>query len=221
MPLSKERFKYHEDEDIPIRVPDELKVGELLGRGARSMGYAGELHGRKVAIKFYRPKFVEKFRRKYNVDIAQFEYDRNAAFRAVEGLAEFTVEPLRVLCDEDGHSPAFVQEFVQGRPLIDVIRELGCLPERILGLGRQIIDTANAAGLHDLDMNDSNIMVREENGDWRLIVYDFNLMPQYLHAPNPIVALLYRLGIRKKSRRDYMCLNRWAFLGRHGGYDPE
>ncbi len=221
MGFKRERFKYHEDENLQIRVPDELQVGEILGRGARSMGYAGTYKNRKVAIKFYRSKFVDKFRRRYGVDIAQFEYDRNAAFRAVPGLREFTVEPLRVLSEEDGYSPAFVQEFVQGRPLIDVIRELGYLPERILERGRQIIETANAAGLHDLDMNDSNIMVRQEDDDWRLIVYDFNLMPQYLHAPNPLVTLLYRLGIRQKSRRDYMCLNRWAFLGEHGGYDPE
>lgn len=221
MPLKRERFKYHDDEHVDIRVPADIEVGEVLGRGARSMGYAGTLAGRKVAIKFYRPKFVHKFRHKYGVDIAQFEYDRNAAFRAVPGLAQFTVEPLRVLDERDGYSPAFVQAFVPGRPLIEVMRELGHLPDRILELGRQIIDTANAAGLHDLDMNDSNIMVEQFGDDWRLYVYDFNLMPQYLHAPNPIVALLYKLGIRKKSGRDYQCLERWAFLGRHGGYDPE
>lgn len=221
MGLKRERFKYHDDEDLPIVVPGDLKVAELLGRGARSMGYAGQLNGRKVAIKFYRPKFVDKFRYRYGVDIAQFEFDRNAAFRAVPGLQKHTVAPLRVLSAEDGYSPAFVQEFVPGRPLIDVMRELGHLPSGILELGRRIIDTANAAGLHDLDMNDSNIMVEQTAGEWNIFVYDFNLMPQYLHAPNPLVALLYKLGIRKKSRRDYLCLERWKFLGEHGGYDPE
>lgn len=221
MGLRRERFKYHADEEVAIHVPDELKVGEILGRGARSMGYAGEYNGRKVAIKFYRPKFIDKFRRRYGVDIAQFEFDRNAAFRAVPGLREHTVEPLRVLRQEDGHSPAFVQEFVQGQPLINLIRELGHLPPEILAMGRQIIDTACAAGLHDLDMNDSNIMVQQRDTGWHLLVYDFNLMPQYLHAPNPLVALQYKLGIRKPSGRDYQCLKRWAFLGEHGGYDPK
>ncbi len=221
MRLKRERFKYHQDEEIEIRIPDELKLGKLLGRGARSMGYEAEWQGRRVAIKFYRPRFIHKFRHRYGVDIAQFEFDRNAAFRAVPELSQYTVEPIRVLSERDGYSPAFVQEFVQGRPLIDVIRELGHLPPRILELGRYVIDTANAAGLHDLDMNDSNIMVRQTDNDWISSVYDFNLMPQYLHAPNPLVKLLYRLGIREKSRRDYLCLQRWAFLGEHGGYDPE
>lgn len=221
MRLRRERFKHHEDENIDIRIPDDIRLGKVLGRGARSMGYEGELNGRKVAIKFYRPKFIHKFRDRYGVDIAQFEFDRNSAFRAVPGLEQFTVEPIRVLDEQDGFSPAFVQEFVQGQPLVELMRELGHLPPRILELGRQIIDTANAAGLHDLDMNDSNIMVHQEGDDWRLTVYDFNLMPQYLHAPNPIVKMLYRLGIREKSGRDYLCLKRWAFLGRHGGYDPE
>lgn len=220
MGLRQERFKHHADEAIRIRVPEELKVGEILGNGARSMGYIGELDGRKVAIKFYRPKFVDKFRRRYDVDIAQFEFDRNAAFRAVPGLEEHTVEPLRVLREEDGHSPAFVQEFVQGKPLVKLMRDLGHLPPEILDMGRRIIDTACAAGLHDLDMNDSNIMVQKRDGRWHLLVYDFNLMPQYLHAPNPIVTLLYKLGVRKPSDRDYQCLKRWAYLGEHGGYDP-
>ncbi len=221
MRLKRERFKYHQDEEIEIKVPDELKLGRLLGRGARSMGYEASLDGKKVAVKFYRPKFIDKFRDRYGVDIAQFEFDRNAAFRAVPGLEKFTVEPIRVLEAKDGYSPAFVQEFVQGQPLVELMRGLGHLPPRILELGRQIIDTANAAGLHDLDMNDSNIMVRKKGDDWRLTVYDFNLMPQYLYAPNPIVKLLYKLGIRDKSGRDYQCLKRWAYLGEHGGYDPE
>ncbi|MGB1580228.1 MAG: hypothetical protein ACPHER_01825 [Nevskiales bacterium] len=216
----RERFKHHADEAIRISVPDDIEVGEILGNGARSMGYAGELNGHKVAIKFYRPKFIEKFRRKYGVDIAQFEFDRNAAFRAVPELEQHTVEPLRVLRPEDGYSTAFVQEFVQGQPLVQLMRELGHLPADILDMGRKIIDTACAAGLHDLDMNDSNIMVQKRETGWHLLVYDFNLMPQYLHAPNPIVALQYKLGIRKKSGRDYQCLERWAFLGEHGGYDP-
>lgn len=220
MGLRRERFKYHADEDVAIHVPDDLKVGELLGRGARSMGYAGELHGRRVAIKFYRQRFIHKFRDRYGVDIAQFEFDRNAAFRAVPGLETHTVEPLRVLRAEDGHTPAFVQEFVEGTPLVQLIRDLGHLPAEILEMGKQIIDTACAAGLHDLDMNDSNIMVQQRDGKWHLLVYDFNLMPQYLFAPNPIVKLQYKLGIRKRSGRDYQCLKRWAFLGRHGGYDP-
>ena len=221
MGLRRERFKHHENEAISIRVPDDLKVGELLGRGARSMGYAGEFKGHQVAIKFYRQRFIDKFRRRYGVDIAQFEYDRNAAFRAVPGLAEHTVEPLRVLREEDGHTPGFVQEFVTGTPLVQLMRDLGHLPPEILVMGRKIIDAACAAGLHDLDMNDSNMMVQQREAGWHLLVYDFNLMPQYLYAPNPIVKLQYKLGIRKRSGRDYQCLKRWAFLGEHGGYDPE
>lgn len=221
MGIIRRKLRTHEDEAVDIRVPDVIQVGEVLGRGARSMGYAAELDGHKVAIKFYRPRFVHKYRHRYKVELAQFEFDRNAAFRAVPGLSDHTVEPLRVLREEDGHTPAFVQEYIQGESLTTVMRRLGHLPPEILKQGKHIADTACAAGLHDLDMHDGNIMVVGDDGHWKLLIYDFNLMPQYLHAPNPFVKLLYKVGLRKRSGRDYLCLKRWAYLGEHGGYDPK
>lgn len=220
MTSSIEPVSKHKDEEVDIRLPANLEIGPVLGRGARSMGYSAKLDGRDVAVKIYRPKFVEKFRRKYGLEIAQFEFDRNAAFRAVPGLKEFSAEPLMVLDENDGYSPAFVQSIARGTPLNIKIRELGYLPPRILELGRQIIDKANAAGLHDLDMSDPNIMVYEENGEWNITIYDFNLMPQYLFAPNPFVSLFYKLGLRKKSGRDYACLDHWVFLGEKAGTPP-
>ena len=48
-----------------------------------------------------------------------------------------------------------------------------------------------------------------------LKLYDFNLMPQHLHAPNPFVWLALRLGLRRKSHRDYRNLKKWELRGRN------
>ncbi len=61
---------------------------------------------------------------------------------------------------------------------------------------------AAAAGLHDIDLDPANIRLRESPEGWLPVLTDFNLVPQTVRAPNPIVALLYRTGLRDPSYRD-------------------
>lgn len=202
------------------RIPPQLKLNSYLGEGQRCHAYAGQYEGQPVAVKFYKPDYIAKYRDRYKCPIELFEHDRNLAFYSVDELRPYTVQPIATLCGKDGYSAAFVQEYVEGEVLRDLMMRIGHLPPEILESGRYIVDTAKAAGLHDLDMNDRNIKVQETENGWRPIVYDFNMMPQHMHAPNPLRALALKWGLRDKSKRDYLCLERWAFLGRHGGDDP-
>ncbi len=195
-------------------LPSDIELIRQLGEGQRSVGYEGRWRGRRVAIKCYRPQFIAKYRRKYGVDIAQFEFNRNAAFHALPGLSVLSPQPLLVLRAQDGHTPAFVQEFVDGPDVRGLIRRLGYLPFEFLQRARQAVDMARAHGLHDLDINDGNVRAIEDSAGWRPMIFDFNMMPQHLSAPNPLRKLQFALGLRDKSFRDYQCLDIWVAIAK-------
>jgi hypothetical protein len=137
------------------------------------------------------------------VSIAQFEYERNLAFYNIPDLRRYVAQPLRAFGSGDGCAEGFAQQLVHGRRLRELAKETGYVPAATVAILRQIIESATAAGLYDIDLCAKNILVREEPDVWYPILFDFNLMPQYLHAPNPWVAFLYWAGIRKRSFRDY------------------
>ena len=146
---------------------------------------------------------------KFGLDIARFEWARNHAFINVPGLAPYAARPLEILGQDDGFSPAFLQERIEGLPLTELGMRDGGLPENVLEAGRKIVRLAETAGLHDLDLYYRNILVRQSSAGWLPIIHDFNLVPQHLFPPNPFLALAYRLGLRKNSHRDYRCIRQW------------
>ena len=191
------------------KLPPGLEPGARLGEGRRSVVYQASWQGRTIALKIYRPEFVTKYRRKFGLDIARFEYDRNRAFIKVPELAPYAAKPLGTLGQNDGFSAAFLQERIEGMPLTELgMRERG-LPEEVLEAGKRIVRLAESAGLHDLDLFYRNILVRKSRQGWTPMIHDFNLVPQHLFPPNPFLSLAYRLGIRKKSHRDYRCIRQW------------
>jgi len=189
-----------------LRLPAELEVGRLVGKGRRSHVYEAELAGQTVALKLYTPEAIGKFRRRYGVSIARFEFDRCAACYAVPKLTPHIARPLRVFGERGGYTEAFVQEYLEGTRLIDLMRQQGSVPRETLAALTNIVTAAEAAGLHDLDVCASNVFLSETERGWMPRLFDFNMMPQHLHAPNPWVGLLYRLGWRHPSHRDRLML---------------
>ena len=191
------------------QLPPGLEPGDRLGEGRRSVVYQASWQGREIALKIYRPEFVDKYRRKFGLDIARFEYQRNQAFIDVPGLAPYAAKPIAILGQNDGFSPAFLQERIEGLPLTELGMREGGLPEEVLEAGKHIVHLAESAGLHDLDLFYRNILVRQNGEGWVPVIHDFNLVPQHLFPPNPFLYLAYRFGIRKKSHRDYRCIRQW------------
>jgi hypothetical protein len=202
---------------LPPRLPRGLELGEPIGEGRRSTVYEAQFQGRQIALKLYRPVFVEKYRKQYGVHIAAFEMERNRAFRSIPGLRPFAAEPIAAFGIEDGFSPAFAQERIHGISLVALGRQQKGLPVSVLRAGEQIVALAEAADLHDLDLYYKNILLREHRNEWRPVLHDFNLMPQHLFPPNPFLAAAYRLGIRRKSHRDYRCLRQWQQFSKQCG----
>lgn len=197
-----------------LRVPGSVELGPLAGRGQRSITFRATCGGEQVALKVYRRKFIDKYRRRYGLNIARYEYERNVAFRAVETLRPYAAKPVGVFDDEAASSLCFLQEFVDGVSLKELAAREGGVPPETLAAGRRIVAAASAAGLYDLDISTRNIMVRRTEAGWMPVVYDFNLVPQYLYPPNPFVALAYWSGLRRKSHRDHRAIRNWARLSK-------
>lgn len=194
-------------------VADHITLGERIGQGKRSQVWHARIAGRDAALKIYRQSHITKYSKRYGLNIAKFEYERNLRFRQIPGLENYCAEPLAVFDGEDGLSPAFAQSLVDGPRLIDKATELGFCPPEVLAAGYRIVELAAEVGLHDLDINSGNIRLHETKKGWHPILHDFNMVPQHIHAPNPIRAALIKLGIRDRSKRDYETLERWKQLG--------
>ena len=192
-----------------LKLPEDLVPVSLAGEGRRSVTFRAKYHDEVVALKVYRKEFIEKYQRRYSLNIAQFEYDRNQAFYAVEALRPYAARPIKVLGIDDGYSLCFLQEFINGPALVELAQKNHGLPQSVLDAGQLICEKAEAAGLHDLDLFYKNVLVREKNGTWLPVIHDFNLVPQYQYPPNPFLALAYLTGLRKKSHRDWRCLKGW------------
>lgn len=193
---------------LPCSFADNLTLGPPIGRGRRSVVYAGWWSGEPVVVKQYTPQSVRKYRCRYRVSIAQFEHDRNAAFYAVPDLRPFTAKPIAWTTSSAATGELFVQEQVDGIDLRELLDETGRLPGAVLRSIDRVVHVASGHGLYDIDMSPSNFRMQPDGDGWRPVLFDFNLMPQHLHAPNPFVALLYRTGLRHPAHRDRSMLQR-------------
>lgn len=198
-----------------LTLPAEIEVTEFLGEGGRALVYKAQLEGNTVAVKAYRKEVAEKYREKYAVDIAEFEYQRNQCLYNLANIKPYIAKPYRFYSHASEFTHSIVQEYVTGENLKILIKQLGYLPAEILKAGYTIVAEAEENGIHDLDISVGNIMVHQCDSEWKPKLYDFNLMPQYLFPPNPIAGLAIKLGLRSKSHRDYRSLKNWERRGRN------
>ncbi len=197
-----------------LNLPDDVKVLALIGEGGRAKVYQAKLNDKDVVVKVYNQDVAEKYYEKYSVDIAQFEFDRNKALFDIDEIQEYIAEPLKVYPSTSPFTHSIIQEFVGGVILEDLIIELEFLPNEVLRAGYIIVKNAEKNKIHDLDISAGNLKIDKIGGVWKPKLYDFNIMPQYLFPPNIIVGLGYKLGIRKKSFRDYRSLRNWDRRGK-------
>jgi hypothetical protein len=195
-----------------LRVPPGVELLDFVGAGKRSMTFRARLNREVVALKVYRKRFIDKYRDRYGLNIARYEFERNSAFYAVNALRPYSARPLAVFDDPAVSSLCFGQEFLDLPSLKEAALAEGRVPPEVLEAGRAIVAAASEAGLYDLDISTKNIKVRRSDAGWMPVVYDFNLVPQYRYPPNPLIALAYWCGLRHKAHRDHRAVRNWATL---------
>jgi len=199
-------------------LPTEINIIKELGSGRRSRAYLGTYQGKRVAVKVYKHAYIEKYRSQYKVNIGEFEFARNKIAYEASAITKYVAQPYELLLPEKGYDLAFVQEYIEGIWLEELIQKYKGLPKKVLEAGYCIVEQAAKLGLYDLDISPGNIrLVQNEVGEWQPKLYDFNLMPQYLCPPNPFMAMGFKLGLRSKNHRDYRSLKHWDYLGKQAG----
>ncbi|MDX1395434.1 MAG: hypothetical protein R3195_13680 [Gemmatimonadota bacterium] len=186
----------------PVEFPDAgtARPIEQIAWGKMTTVYRAELDGRTVALKIYRRRYIDRHAARHPTNIAEFEFNRNAAFRSAPGLARHAPRP--IACVHGPSVTAFAQELVEGDLYLDVSVRRGGPIEPVFDQIRRIVDIAHAHGLFDIDLHALNVLVVEDGGEEIPVFFDFNAIPFYQDPRNPFEALALRLGVIDERTRD-------------------
>lgn len=187
---------------MELKLPAEVQLGDLLGEGWRCIVYAATYRGESVAVKAYRADMMVKCQRRYGITRSAFEHGRATAAYGVDAIRQYIARPIALFGEGDGYSHAFVQQRVEGMRLRALIEQTGSVPPETLAALRTLVREAHAAGLYDLDLCANNICVRKTSEGWQPMLFDFNMLPLYLFARNPLTKLFFRVGLSKPWGRD-------------------
>lgn len=201
------------DELGGLRLPDNIELLEVAGRGSRSIVFKAHFRGETVALKVYRPDIVQRYRDQYDLNIAVFEMSRNRKFRKVPELFPFSAKPIMVLGHDGKQTLCFMQEFIDGVSLEELGRSEGGLPPSVLNVAEAIARYADEAGLEELDLDYRNVMARKSEGAWLPVVYDFNHVPAGRGGQKSFLGL-FRKG---QARTNLKCAEAWSAYSRQCG----
>jgi predicted Ser/Thr protein kinase len=196
-----------------VKLPENVELLEVIGQGSRSIVFKARYRGEIVALKIYRPAVIQKFRKKYDVNIAVFEMSQNRQFRKVPDLLPFSAKPIMVLGHDGKQSLCFIQEYVDAIPLTELAAEKGEVPQSVLEAGEVIARAGEQAGLDNLDLDYRNILVREQAGRWLPVLHDFNQPPAEPDSGKSFMGLF-----KKETKPGYEQVREWIrFSEKCGG----
>jgi hypothetical protein len=192
-----------------LRLPPDLEPLEVAGEGSQCIVFKAVYRGDMVAMKVYRPEAIERFRKKHKKNIAVYEMSRNRSFRKVPELLPFTAKPLTVMGHDGKCTLMFLQEFVEGITVEELARSNRGLPASVLEAGENIVRTAEMHELYMLELAVDNAMVRNQNGVWTPVLYDFNQPPVEEKTSGSIFSRAFGGGKNKLALQDYKSLADW------------
>ncbi len=188
------------DPTLPDRIGD-ARIQEKLGEGGRSVVYGGEWGGRQVAIKCYKPKGIEKHKKRHRLNIAEYEFQRNKIFFELPGLSKYIAQPLHYMVEPN--VCAMIQERLKGPLYYFYYRNMkGAIPDGFRQHLQTILSLSHSAGMFDVDMHAFNVIVEESSGEPIPKLFDFNLIPFHERPGISMSKMLLKLGLVNKATRD-------------------
>jgi len=192
-----------------VNLPDDIQLLEVAGKGSCAITFKAQHRGQTVALKVYRPDVVEKYRKKFDLNIAVFEMSQNRKFRKEQELFPYSAKPIMVLGHDGKQSVAFMQEFIDGMLMTELGQVNKGVPSSVLEAGEVIARAADQAGMTELELDYRNIMVRKQAGKWLPVIHDFN------HVPSDHPGNKAFMGLFKKGRRpNYEYVREWLAFSR-------
>ena len=139
----------------------DVVMSEVVGQGRLCVAFAARMRNRDLILKVYHPRAAARHAHRFGGSLAQYECERNAAFRGVPELVPYIVEPIGF--SSSPRAELFLQESVFGEPLIPFLRTSSApCRDKLLAELRTILEWAHQTGLFDLDLHPHNIIVKRQ-----------------------------------------------------------
>ena len=188
-----------------LTLPPDLELLEILGTGKLSRVYKALYKGETVALKAYSMQAVNLYRRKLNKNIAVYEMLQNRNFRKVPELVPYSAKPLRVIGQDGKFSLCYLQEFIDGPNLEELTAQLGQLPGSVVSAGEAIERISDEKGIRGLDQLMKDVRMRENQGLWTPVLFDFKHIPADREKANKGNFLFKKLSFgRRKGRPGFL-----------------
>jgi hypothetical protein len=190
-----------------------VTIHSKFGEGGRTVVYGGVWHDQEVVVKVYKPRAIERHAKRHPLNIAEFEFQRNAALYQVPGLSRYIAEPLQVILE--GAVCAMVQERLIGPLYYLYWREHHQnVPGSFLGHLEKILSLAHGANIFDVDIHAFNVIVDESGDEPIPKLFDFNLIPFHERPGFSLQKLGFKLGWVSKATRDRRLLRNFNKFAR-------
>lgn len=188
----------------------DVAVSDVIGQGRRCVAFSAREGGRELVVKHYHRRAIARHARHCGGSIAQYEYERNLVFHRAPEFAAFSAAPLGFLSSP--RAELFLQERVFGEPLRAFLRECAAAcRDRLIAELQSVLVRANQAGLFDLDLHPSNIIVKQmRDGSVRPMLFDFNKVPYHVRPPKGLSGWCAHLGLIGRSAHDHHHLKRFS-----------
>lgn len=187
----------------------DVEADYYLCSGHRADIYRLRYQAQDAVAKVYKPYHTTKYQKRYKLDIACFEFERNQAFYEIDALRPYCAQPFAYFSARPPRPAIFIQQYVPGITLREFVEQHSYLPKTIVAVGYAIVRIAGQHGLHDLDMHDTNVFAVRDALGYKPVICDFNMMPRHQAAPNPLLALSFFLKVHKPGYRDERNLRSW------------
>jgi len=191
----------------------DVVVTGAVGRGRRCVAFAARNGNRDIVVKLYHPRAIARHTRQIGGSLAKFEYERNLVFHHYPGFATFSAAPIGFLSSP--RAELFLQERVFGEPLMPFLRAHSAeCRSRVIADLQSILERAEQAGMFDLDLHPTNIIVkRSRGGAARPVLFDFNKVPYSVRRSNGMFDWCRSIVFGSRSN-DHRHLRRFNRVGR-------
>ncbi|MGH8131543.1 MAG: hypothetical protein ACRES3_11880 [Steroidobacteraceae bacterium] len=188
----------------------DVVISDVIGRGRRCVAFSARKGNRDLVVKLYHPRAIARHARQCGGSLAQFEFERNKVFHHVPEFTALSAAPIGFV--SASRAELFLQERVFGEPLRSFLRtSSAACRDRLIAELRTVLEHANQAGLFDLDLHPSNIIVkRSRDGTARPMLFDFNKVPYHVRPPKGLSGWCVSLGLIGRRSQDHRHLKRFG-----------
>lgn len=201
-------------EQMGLRLPPELELGERLGENRWQVVYRAHYQGEDIVVKAYSESGANWYRKKLDKNIGVFEMLQNRSYRAKPELLPFTAKPIRVIGQDGSMSLCFLQEFVDGLTLEELATQEGGVPGYLMQTGESIARMCEEKQIKGINEFMQGVRFRKTGNAWTPVMFDFRHIPAEPKGSNEKPSFLSRLGFGSRRQETSGFMRDWEAIQR-------